>query len=234
MSKDVYVRNLSQQTTEEDLRNLFAVAGKVTYIHMVSDPKTEQFLGCAYVKMSSEAEAKDAISALNDARYMNAYISVSEALPRTPAGSPRPPQQKRAVRPPAATGAQKKQERSIAKGDWTGPAPAKKKDRPAVSPRRKEGEEGRSNWTSAPAGGKKPREKSIAQNDWTGSAPARKARPAAPSRHKEGEVGRTNPVDWTTSAESAPPVRRKSSAPARSGPPRSAAPKKGPGFKRDK
>ena len=201
MSKDLYVKNLSQQTTEEDIRTLFAVAGKVTYIHMVIDPKTEQFLGCAYVKMSSEAEAKDAINALNEARYMNSYISVSVALPRTPAGSPRPPRQKRAARPPAA-GVQKKLERSIAKGDWTGPAPAKKKARPAAAPRRKEGEEGRSDWTSAPAGGKKPREKTIAQSDWTVSP--KQERPSAPAR-------------------------RKSSAP-----PRSAAPKKGPGFKRDK
>lgn len=140
MSKDIYVRNLSPQTTEEDIRTLFAVAGKVTYIHMVIDQKTEQFLGCAYVKMSSEAEAKDAISALNEARYLNAYISVSEALPRTPPGSPRPPQQQCAGRPPAAAAAaQKRQERSIAKGDWTGPAPAKKKERSAAPPWRKEG-----------------------------------------------------------------------------------------------
>jgi RNA recognition motif-containing protein len=199
MSKDLYVKNLSQQTTEEDIRTLFAVAGKVTYIHMVIDPKTEQFLGCAYVKMSSEAEAKDAINALNEARYMNSYISVSVALPRTPAGSPRPPQKSRAPRPPAAAKAQKKQERSIAKGDWTGPAPARK-----TPTRRKEGEEGRSDWTSAPAGGKKPREKTIAQSD------------------------------WTESAANTLPARRKNSAPTRSGPTRSAAAKKGPGFKRDK
>ncbi len=180
MSKDLYVKNLSQQTTEEDIRTLFAVAGKVTYIHMVIDPKTEQFLGCAYVKMSSEAEAKDAINALNEARYMNSHISVSVALPRTPAGSPRPPQ-KRAARPPAPTATQKKRDKSIAKGDWTGPAPAKK------------------------------------------------SRPAP-----KGEVGRQSAPDWSSAAaESAPPTRRKST-PARSGPTRSAAPKKGPGFKRDK
>jgi RNA recognition motif-containing protein len=177
MSKDLYVKNLSQQTTEEDIRTLFAVAGKVTYIHMVVDPKTEQFLGCAYVKMSSEAEAKDAINALNEARYMNSYISVGVALPRTPAGSPRPPQQKRAARPPAAAAIQKKQERSIAKGDWTGPAPTKK----------------------------------------------------ATPRRKEGEVGRSGAVDWTSASAESSPARRKSS-----GPPRSAAPRKGPGNKRDK
>ena len=135
MSKDLYVKNLSQQTTEEDIRTLFAVAGKVTYIHMVVDPKTEQFLGCAYVKMSSEAEAKDAINALNEARYMNSYISVSVALPRTAAGSVKPPQQKTARPPATATSAtQKKREKSIAKGDWTAPAPAKK-DRPATPSR---------------------------------------------------------------------------------------------------
>ena len=154
MSKDLYVKNLSQQTTEEDIRTLFAVAGKVTYIHMVVDPKTEQFLGCAYVKMSSEAEAKDAINALNEARYMNSYISVDVALPRTPAGSVRPPQPKKAARPAAAVAPQKKRDKAIAKGDWTAPAPGKK-----ATPRRKEGDGERSStpdWTAAPTGSAPP------------------------------------------------------------------------------
>lgn len=125
MSKDLYVKNLSPLTTEEDLRTLFAVSGKVTYIHMVIDPKSEQFLGCAYVKMSSEAEAKDAINALHEARYMSATISVSVALPRTAAGSSAP-QKKRPARPATTAAAEKKREKSIARGDWTAPAPAKK------------------------------------------------------------------------------------------------------------
>ena len=157
MSKDLYVKNLSQQTTEEDIRTLFAVAGKVTYIHMVVDPKTEQFLGCAYVKMSSEAEAKDAINALNEARYMNSYISVSVALPRTAAGSVKPPE-KKAPRPPAATAISKKRDKSIAKGDWTGPAPTRK-----ATPRRKEGAVGGSSapdWTASAAGAPPARRKS--------------------------------------------------------------------------
>lgn len=177
MSKDLYVKNLSQQTTEEDIRTLFAVAGKVTYIHMVVDPKSEQFLGCAYVKMSSEAEAKDAINALNDARYMNSYISVDVALPRTPAGSVRPPQPKRAARPATATAGQKKKDKAIAKGDWTAPAPTKK---------------------------------------------------AAP-RRKDGAGERSSPPDWTATPTENAPLRRKSSAPLRSG-----SPRKGPGTKRDK
>lgn len=180
MSKDLYVKNLSQQTTEEDIRTLFAVAGKVTYIHMVVDPKTEQFLGCAYVKMSSEAEAKDAINALNEARYMNSYISVDVALPRTPAGSVRPTPPKKAARPTAAAAIQKKRDKAIAKGDWTAPAPGKK-----APARRKEG---------------------------------------------EGEGERSSTPDWTAAPTGgAATLRRKSSAPPRSGTSR-----KGPGTKRDK
>jgi len=39
MSKDLYVRSISSEATEEDLHKLFSVCGKVTYIHMVKDAK---------------------------------------------------------------------------------------------------------------------------------------------------------------------------------------------------
>lgn len=87
MSKDLYVKNLPPETTEEELRTLFSVAGKVSYIHMGTDPKTGQFLEYAYVKMSSEAEAKDAILCLDDARLINRQISVTIAKPQKTAGS---------------------------------------------------------------------------------------------------------------------------------------------------
>ncbi len=86
MSKDLYVKNLPLEMTEEELRRLFAVAGKVSYIHMVKDAKSGEFIGCAYVKMSSEAEAKDAIVCLDGARLINRDIVVVEALPQRPAG----------------------------------------------------------------------------------------------------------------------------------------------------
>lgn len=175
MSKDLYVKNLAPQTTEDDLRTLFAVAGKVTYIHMVVDQKTEQFLGCAYVKMSSEAEAKEAINSLNEARYMNAYISVTVALPRTAAGSVRPAE-KKTPRSPAPAKEKKSKEKSIVKGDWTAPAPPKKS--PA---RRQEGETGRKkafDWTTASEGAAPIRKKS--------SAPPRSAAPKKGPGPKRG------------------------------------------------
>jgi RNA recognition motif-containing protein len=86
MSKDLYVRQISADATEEDLRKLFAVCGKVTYVHMVKDAKSGEFVGCAFVKMSSEAEARDAIVTLDGALLINRTISVIAALPQKPRG----------------------------------------------------------------------------------------------------------------------------------------------------
>jgi RNA recognition motif-containing protein len=93
MSKELYVGSLPLQYTEEDLRRLFAVAGSVSYIHLVTDPQTGESKGCAYVKMSSEREAKDAIECLDGARVENHHIKVSVARPqkpKAPGASPRP------------------------------------------------------------------------------------------------------------------------------------------------
>ncbi len=84
MSKDLYVKNISLEATEEDVRKLFSVMGKVSYIHLVTDPKTGQFLGSGYVKMSSEAEAKEARVSLDGARLINRLIVVTEARPQAP------------------------------------------------------------------------------------------------------------------------------------------------------
>lgn len=84
MSKDLYVRHISPEATEEDLRKLFAISGKVTYVHMVKDAKSGEFVGCAFVKMSSEAEAKDALVTLDGALLINRTILVSEARPQKP------------------------------------------------------------------------------------------------------------------------------------------------------
>ncbi len=85
MSKDLYVKHISIEATEEDVRKLFAVCGKVTYVHMVKDAKTGQFLGCAYVKMSTEAEAKDALVSLDGARFINRMSAIVPARPQRPA-----------------------------------------------------------------------------------------------------------------------------------------------------
>lgn len=89
MSKDLYIKNMSAEATEEDLRKLFSLCGKVSYIHLVNDSKTGQFVGAAYVKMSTEAEAKDARVTLDGTLLINRMIVVTEALPRTGSGAPK-------------------------------------------------------------------------------------------------------------------------------------------------
>jgi len=86
MSKDLYVTNIALEATEEDIRKLFSVVGKVAYIHLVTDAKTGQFKGCGYIKMSSEKEAREAITTLDGARLINRLIKVNEARPQKTAG----------------------------------------------------------------------------------------------------------------------------------------------------
>lgn len=88
MSKDLYVRSISPEATEEDLRRLFAVAGKVTYVHLVKDARSGEFGGCAFVKMATEAEAKEALTILDGALLINRTILVSIARPQKPKGRP--------------------------------------------------------------------------------------------------------------------------------------------------
>jgi len=82
MGKELYVGSLSYDTTEYDLEKLFSVSGRVTSIHLITDPKTGQFKGCGYVRMSTEAEAKDAIQSLDGALLIDRPITVSMANPQ--------------------------------------------------------------------------------------------------------------------------------------------------------
>ena len=104
MSKELYVGNLPFEATEDDVSNLFAVAGKVTSIHLITDPKTGLSKGCGYVRMSTEKEAKEAVNLLDDAYLINRQITVSIARPQKQA----PP--KRGKQAGGAAGRQKRKD----------------------------------------------------------------------------------------------------------------------------
>ncbi len=126
MSKDLYVRNISLQATEDDLRKLFSVVGKVSYIHLVTNPRTGQFKGCAYVKMSTEAEAKEAIPTLDGTHLLNRTISVREALPQKPkTGAPKLP-----PRPGAAPREAPRAQEAKHRGRPDGGSPGKRRKPP--------------------------------------------------------------------------------------------------------
>jgi RNA recognition motif-containing protein len=80
--KELYVGSLSYDVTEYELEKLFAVSGKVTSIHLITDAVTGEFKGCGYVRMSTEAEARDAIDSLDGALLLGKKITVSYATPQ--------------------------------------------------------------------------------------------------------------------------------------------------------
>ncbi len=82
MGRELYVGHISYDATEEDLRRTFAVAGTVTSVHIITDPVTGKSKGCAYVRMATAEEAREAIECLDGALLGDLIVSVSEARPQ--------------------------------------------------------------------------------------------------------------------------------------------------------
>ncbi len=88
MVVDIYVGNIPFEATEEDVRKLFEVAGKVRSIHLITDHISGKFKGCGFVKMA-DVKARVVIDTLDGALLINRRIEVSEAKPQQP-GAPKP------------------------------------------------------------------------------------------------------------------------------------------------
>jgi RNA recognition motif-containing protein len=80
--KNLFIGNMSFQTTEGDLRSLFEPFGEITRIHIVQDRETGQPRGFAFVEVADDAEAAKAISALNGKEVAGRALKVNEATPR--------------------------------------------------------------------------------------------------------------------------------------------------------
>ena len=87
MGTKLYVGNLSFNTTENELQELFAQAGTVQEVSLMQDKFTGKSRGFAFVTMSSEEDAQNAISNLNGQTVEGRALTVNEARPR----EPRPP-----------------------------------------------------------------------------------------------------------------------------------------------
>ena len=83
MNTKLFVGNLSYQASEQDLTELFSQAGTVESVKIITDTYTGQPKGFGFVEMSTNEEAKNAISTLNGATFKDRNITVSEARPRT-------------------------------------------------------------------------------------------------------------------------------------------------------
>jgi RNA recognition motif-containing protein len=79
---NIFVGNLSYQTTQEDLEAAFNEFGAVERVNIVRDRDTGQPRGFAFVEMTNANEASNAISALNGRNMNGRDLNVNEARPR--------------------------------------------------------------------------------------------------------------------------------------------------------
>ena len=77
----LYVGNLSFQTTEQDLRELFGAHGTVTDAVLMMDRDTQRPRGFGFVTMSSSEEGQRAIDAINGQNHDGRDLTVNEARP---------------------------------------------------------------------------------------------------------------------------------------------------------
>ena len=82
---NIFVGNLSYQTTQDDLQAAFAQYGGVERVSVVTDRDTGQPRGFAFVEMTDANAAQTAISQLNGAELHGRTLNVNEARPK-PAG----------------------------------------------------------------------------------------------------------------------------------------------------
>jgi RNA recognition motif-containing protein len=80
--KNIYVGNLSFQTTEQDLEAAFSAYGQVERAQLVKDRDTGKSRGFGFVEMADDAGADRAIEALNGAQLDGRSLTVNEARPR--------------------------------------------------------------------------------------------------------------------------------------------------------
>jgi len=87
--KSVYVGNLSFETTEADLRNLFAPFGEVEHISVINDRETGRPRGFAFVEMPDDHEAAQAMAGLNGREVAGRALRINEAAPQLERTRPR-------------------------------------------------------------------------------------------------------------------------------------------------
>ena len=86
MEVKLYVGNLSFSTTEDELRTLFAQAGTVAAVELIKDRDTGSSKGFAFITMSTQVEAEEAIKKYNGFSLGNREIKVNPARPKEESG----------------------------------------------------------------------------------------------------------------------------------------------------
>ena len=86
MEAKLYVGNLSYDTTEQGLRELFMHAGNVVSVALIKEPGTNRSKGFGFVEMSSQSEVQNAISMFTGYSLNDRQLKVNPAKPREERG----------------------------------------------------------------------------------------------------------------------------------------------------
>ena len=84
---NIYVGNLSYDTTEEGLGAAFEQFGSVDSARVIMDRMSGRPRGFAFVEMPDAGEAQAAIDGLNDTQLDGRAVNVNEARPREDRGN---------------------------------------------------------------------------------------------------------------------------------------------------
>ena len=83
---NIYVGNLAQEATEDDLRQAFEEFGQVESVNIIKDKFSGESRGFGFVEMPSKDEARKAIEEMNGKDLMGRAVNVNEAKPKTDRG----------------------------------------------------------------------------------------------------------------------------------------------------
>lgn len=84
MAKKLYVGNLSYETTDERLSEVFSEAGAVDSANVIKDKFSGRSRGFGFVEMSNDEDASKAMDMFNEKEVDGRKLIVSEAKPMTP------------------------------------------------------------------------------------------------------------------------------------------------------
>ena len=86
MSTKLYVGNISFNTSNSDLEQMFGKVGTVLSTNIIEDRDTGRSRGFGFVEMSSKEEADNAIASFNGTEVDGRELLVNEAKPRENSG----------------------------------------------------------------------------------------------------------------------------------------------------
>ena len=80
--KNIFVGNLSFNTSEDELRQIFETYGQVERVSILTDRETGRSRGFGFVEMTNPEEGDKAITGLNGSQFGGRTINVNEARPK--------------------------------------------------------------------------------------------------------------------------------------------------------